>query len=203
MAIFIAPASKARYNVAIAMHSHDPATAAFIRYLRQELGVLSGPIEAGCQHLAECGGSTAPEILRMTLRSIAAYFVRMSGAMTQPTTAFWSDVADFLESEFGAFPISEAQDREFFRHALKANIPSQSFGPGMVDLRALHAVDFYDCTNNSSHFRRAKMFLWRFAAAFVAADLEGTIDEETALDEFKKVLDADPGADPGDEQPAE
>jgi hypothetical protein len=172
------------------MNSFDPATAAFIRYLRREIEALSAPIEAGCQHVAGCADARAPEIIRMTLRSIAGYFVQMSGAMTDPTSNFWSDIAEFFESQFGAFPPAGERDADFFAQMADTKRPSQLFGPGAVDLRVLPAVDFFDRANNSAYLGRTKMFLWRFAAAFVAADLEGTILEEGALDEFRKVLDA-------------
>ena len=173
------------------MNSHDPATEAFIRYLRQEIGLLSGPIEAGCHHIPGCGQSTAPEIIRTALRSIAGYFVRMSGTMTEPTKAFWADVTAFFESQLGVFPVAGERDKEFFAQMLETDRPSQLFGPGAVDLKVLQAVGYYDRENKTAYLDRTEMFLWRFAAAFVAADLEGTIDEEAALDEFRKVLDAE------------
>lgn len=172
------------------MNSHDPATQAFIRYLRQEVGLLSGPIEAGCQHVVGCGDNTAPEMIRTALRSIAGYFVRMSGAMTEPTKAFWADITAFFESQLGTFPVAGEHDKEFFAQTLEDR-PSQLFGPGVVDLKLLQAVGHYDQENKTAYLDRTKMFLWRFAAAFVAADLEGTIDEEAALDEFRKILNTD------------
>lgn len=177
------------------MNSPDPASAAFLRYVRLELDIVSGPVEAGCELVAGCAGSNAAEIVRSTLRSIAGHFVRMSGAMTPPTDAFWKSIVDFLQSQYGAFPVGE-QDRDYFANTLAADKPSQLFGPGSVDLAMLQAIAFYDRSNNSAYLGRAKMFLWRFAEAFVAADLEGTIDEESALDEFKRLLDAETDATP-------
>jgi hypothetical protein len=81
--------------------------------------------------------------------------------------------------------------------------PSQLFGAGAVDLRVLQAVDFFDRENNSAYLGRTKIFLWRFAAVFIAADLEGTTLEEDALDEFRKVLDAATNPAPGDQPQVE
>jgi hypothetical protein len=173
------------------MNSDDPATQAFIRYLRQEIAALSVPIEAGCEHIGECRGDNATEIMRTSLRSIAGYFVRMSGAMTGPTKAFWTDIAAFFQSQFGILPAAGNLDTDFFVQMLETERPSQLFGAGAVDLRLLRAVDRYDRENNCAYLDRTKMFLWRFAAAFVAADREGTIYEESALDEFRKLLDVE------------
>ena len=109
---------------------------------------------------------------------------------------------NFFVSQLGAFPVTEEQDIDFFAQMLETR-PSQLFGPGALDLRVLHAIGFYDRENNSGYLGRAKMFLWRFAAAFVAADLEGTLDEEAALDEFKKVLDAETSSAPDTQQQAD
>jgi hypothetical protein len=172
------------------MKSPDPATEAFVRYVRQEIEILTGPIEAGCQHVPGCVGTNGAEIVRATLRSISGYFVRMSGAMTPLTAEFWNGIAEFFQSQLGVFPIGE-EDRDYFVNTLAEDQPSQLFGAGAVDLAMLHAIAFYDAENNTAYLARSKMFLWRFAEALVGADLEGTIDEEAALDAFKRVLDAE------------
>ena len=178
------------------MRPPDPATAAFIRYSRRELDALSGPIEAGCEHVAGCGGNSAPQIILATLRTIAGYFVRMAGAMNEPTSAFWREVNEFFESQPGASPVNREKDRNFFAKILEAKRPSQLFDTGAMELSVLHAIGFYDRENNTAYLHRAKMFFWRFAEALVAADLEGTLDEEAALDQFKKVLDAETDSGP-------
>jgi hypothetical protein len=170
----------------------DPATEAFVRYLRQEIDILSSPVEAGCQLVPGCVGTTGAEIVRATLRSISGYFVRMSGAMTPLTDQFWKGIAEFFQSQLGVFPIGD-EDRDYFENTLSGDMPSELFGSGAVDLAMLRAIAFYDRENNTTYLARAKMFLWRFAAALVGADLEGTIDEEAALDEFKRLLDAETG----------
>ena len=181
------------------MSCEEPATAAFIRYLRQEVNALSIPIEAGCQHMGDWEGNSPSEIIRAALRSVAGYFVRMSGAMTPPTDSFWRGLAEYFESQLGTFPERE-QDREFFDKIQKSSRPSELFGSGAVDFRMLHAIGFYDRQNDSAYLPRAKMFLWRFAEAFVAADLEGTIDEEAALEGFKKLLDVETTPESGNQE---
>jgi hypothetical protein len=114
----------------------------------------------------------------------------MSGAMTPLTEQFWKGIAEFFQSQLGVFPIGE-EDRDYFVDTLSANQASQLSGANVVDLAMLHAIAFYDQKHNTTYLVRAKMFLWRFAEALVGADLEGTLDEEAALDEFKKVLDAE------------
>lgn len=178
-----------RLSFGCSMKSPDPATEAFVRYLRQEIDILSGPVEAGCQRVPGCVGTSGAEIVRATLRSISGYFVRMSGAMTPLTDQFWKGIAEFFQSQLGVFPIGE-EDRDFFANTLSGDVPSELFGARAVDFAMLHAVAFYDQENKTAYLARAKMFLWRFAAALVGADLEGTIDEEAALDEFKRLLDA-------------
>jgi hypothetical protein len=159
--------------------------------LRQEIAVLSVPIQAGCQAVAGSNDVSAPEIMQATLRSIAGYFVRMAGAMNEPTNAFWLAIAGFFESQFGVFPVAGDFDADYFAQMLEPDKPSELFGAGAVDLKVLNGVRQYDRENNSEYFGRTRMLLWRFAEAFVAADLEGTIDEEAALDEFRKILDAE------------
>ena len=170
------------------MKSPDPATEAFVRYLRQEIDILSGPIEAGCQHVPGCVGTSGAEVVRATLRSISGYFVRMSGAMTPLTDQFWKSIAEFFQSQLGVPPIGE-EARDYSANTLSADQPSRLFGAAAVDLAMLHAIAFYDQQNKTNYLVRAKMFLWRFAAALVGADFKGTFDEEAALDEFKRLLD--------------
>lgn len=105
----------------VAVESRNPATAAFIRYLRQEIRELAG--------------------------------------------------------------------REFFHKIARANTPKELEKLGLTDLRLLPALQKYDSAHNPAFAERARMLIWRFASAFVAADEEGTIDEEAALEEFQKVLD--------------
>jgi hypothetical protein len=112
--------------------------------------------------------------------------------MTPLTDEFWRGIAHFFQSQFGVFPIGE-EDRDYFANTLSGGTPSQLFGAGAVDLAMLHAIAFYDQENNTTYLSRARMFLWRFAAALVGADHEGTIDEEAALDEFQRLLDAETG----------
>lgn len=172
------------------MSSRDPATAAFSRYSRRELDALSGPIEVGCGRIAGCDGSNAPQIIRSTFRDIAGYFVRMAGAMNEPTNAFWRDVAEFFESQAGGSPVPVEEDTRFFVQLLEPSQGDELPGGGEIKLKVLDAIRFYDNENNTAYLPSAKMFIWRFAEAFVAADLKGTVDEEAALEQFRKVLDA-------------
>lgn len=161
------------------MSSPDPTTEAFLRYLRQEVEILSGPIEAGREHVTACGERSARELIRNTLRSVADYFVRMSGAMTSPTDAFWSSVVQSFEQN--------AADGQ--TAAVATHESSSSGVEGNIDLTMLNAIAAFDRENGSTYLPRAKMFVWRFAEAFVAADMEGTIDEESALEQFRTALD--------------
>src|SRR5436305_1842428 len=85
------------HEIATCMSSPDSTTEAFLRYLRQEVDILSGPIEAGREHIPGIGDRMGAGLIRSTLRSVADYFVQMSGAMTAPTDAFWSSIVQFFE----------------------------------------------------------------------------------------------------------
>lgn len=172
------------------MNAPDSTTEAFLRYLRQEVDVLSGPIAEGCEHLPDCHGRSEVELIQSTLRSVADYFVRMSGAMTAPTDAFWSSIVQSFATRLGELEGAPAAERA------GTSRPGQPDGPASPELTMLHAITTFDRKNDTSYLPRAKMFLWRFAAAFVAADMEGTINEESALDAFRSVLDAPDYASP-------
>ncbi len=170
------------------VESRVAATEAFIRYLRQEVTEIAGPVGDSCEALPGRSDTVGRDVIRATFVSVAAYLIRMGGAVTEPTVAFWTDVGNFLASECGAAPTSFAQNREFFAKIVEATTPTQLEKLGLTDLRLLPALQHYDTQHGTTFAERTRMLIWRFASAFVAADEEGTIDEETALEEFQKVL---------------
>jgi hypothetical protein len=170
------------------MNSANPATAAFIRYLDQELRELSAPLEAswsanGQQPIA---GS---EILLRTFLAVVSYLARTSGVVTEPTNVFWTEVRNSLAAAAGIRTASAEQNRFFLERAVKANTPALLAHMGVADLPVLPALQQFDEKHGTTFAKRTRMLIWRFASAFVAADDEGTLDEETALDEFKQILE--------------
>lgn len=115
----------------------------------------------------------------------------MSGAVTEPTLVFWTDVGNSLASECGAAPVSLEQNRQFFDKVIEANSPARLEKLALTDLHVLPALQRYDSEHKTAFAIQARMLIWRFAETFVAADDEGTTDEEAALDEFRKVINGE------------
>src|SRR5262249_10488731 len=59
----------------------------------------------------------------------------------------------------------------------------------LSDLRLLPALQQYDAEHGTKFAERARMLIWMFAASFVGVDGESTLDEESALDQFRQALD--------------
>lgn len=170
------------------MHSVNPATAAFIRYLDGEVRDLSEPIEAS--GYADTAGS---EVIRRTFLAVAGFLARQSDAITHVTNVFWTDVGNFLATRAGVMPMSLEQNRDFFETVVRANTPAMLTQAGVTELGLLPALKRFDAEHGTTFSERARSLIWRFAGAFVAADEEGTSDEEEALDSFKQVLEGRTG----------
>lgn len=168
-----------------------PVTAAFIRYLKQEVKDLARPIGYSCEPLPGRSDTAGRDVVRATLISVAAYLVRMSGEVTEPTLFFWTGVSNFLAAECGAAPASAEQNRLFFDKVIEANTPARLEKLALTDLHVLPALQKYDTQHETGFAVQMRMLIWRFAEAFVAADDEGTANEEAALDEFQKVLNGE------------
>src|SRR6266496_839205 len=169
--------------------SIDPATAAFVRYLAQEVDDLAEPIAASFPRLGVRDAAAGRQIVYSTFVSVAAYLARMGGPLTEPTVAFWKSIENFLAISCGAVPSSIEKIRKFFNRVIEAKTPLALNNIGLSDLRLLPALQQYDADHGTSLAERAYMLIWRFAESFVGADEQGTPDEESTLTEFRQALD--------------
>jgi Holliday junction resolvasome RuvABC ATP-dependent DNA helicase subunit len=169
--------------------SRPPPTAAFIRYLEEELDCLAAPVAASYPRLAVRDTAAGRQIIYTSFISVAAYLARMGGPITEPTVAFWTCIENFLATCCEARPSSREKIRNFFNRVTEAKTPLSLDNLGLSDLRLLPALQQYDDEKGTSFAERARMLIWRFAAAFVGADEQETPDEESSLGEFRKALD--------------
>jgi DNA double-strand break repair helicase HerA and related ATPase len=169
--------------------SIDPATAAFLRYLAQEVDDLAMPIAASFPRLGVRDVAAGRQIVYTTFVSVAAYFARRGGPLTDPTVAFWKSIENFLAKGCEAAPSSIEKIRKFFNKVIEAKTSLALNNAGLIDLRLLLGLQQYDAEHGTSFAERARMLIWRFAEQFVGADEEGTPYEESALAEFRQALD--------------
>ena len=167
----------------------DPYTDAFLRYLRQEVDDLAGPIAASYPRLGVRDTAAGRQIIYTTFVSVVAYLARMGGPITEPTLAFWKCIENSLAIGCGAAPSSIETIRKFFNRVTEAKTPLALNDLGLSDLRLLPALQQYDAEHGTRFAERARMLIWRFAASFVGVDAESTPDEESVLAEFRQALD--------------
>lgn len=158
--------------------------AAFVRYLKQAIQDLAAPVEKA---LADQGAPAAgEEAIAGALLEIAKYLVRGIGSVSQPEIRFWSAVVDFFSHELGLDTLTTTRSREDFQ-SLVAHGPPSAFALTRR-LRVLGALREYDHKYRSDFTDQMRMFLWRFASAFIASDDEVDPHGEDILAELKRIL---------------